>query len=207
MPDRAQNVAEVDGGYNSVTIAIRRARPASPPPARAIIPTAPASPPRQQYRAATDLNAKQFIRLATQVAAAMKAGLAMQLVCGEIEIAIGADRQGIGPADARIADQGRPLAAIEHPDRIVFVITGEDTPTIILGNAIRRALAPQATNRTPKLLFRHRRIAQHRRGHGMQGAARERPIVEHAAIGARRDRVAGDGDRRRRPVGWAVHQH
>ncbi|PAV65906.1 hypothetical protein WR25_20074 [Diploscapter pachys] len=137
----------------------------------------------------------------------MKAGLAVKLVRGEIEIAIGADRQGIGPADARIADQGRPFAVIEHPDRIMFVITGEDAAPIVLGNAIRRAFAPHAANRAGQCLLGHRWIAQHRRGHGMERAARQRPVIEHAAIGAQRDRVAGDGDRRRGPAGRAVHQH
>nr|NKR04674.1 hypothetical protein [Escherichia coli] len=79
VPDRAQNVADVDGGYNSVTIAARRARPASPPPAWATFPKAAASAPRKQHWAAVDLNPEQLIRVAAQVAAAMKARLAMKL--------------------------------------------------------------------------------------------------------------------------------
>lgn len=48
---------------------------------------------------ASGFTTEQFIWLTPQVAAAMKAGLAIELVSGEIEIATGTDRQGIGPVD------------------------------------------------------------------------------------------------------------
>jgi hypothetical protein len=69
----------------------------------------------QQHRARVHLHAEQGIRFVPQVLTLVELGLAVELVDREIQVAIGRQRQGVGPQQARVVDNGLVAAVCSPP--------------------------------------------------------------------------------------------
>src|SRR5271170_6956260 len=105
------------------------------------------SPPRQAWRRAStepavkrlrlfegdgrrvDLEAEQGVGFHAQVLAVVELHLAVDLVGGEIEIAVRPHRHRVRPKNPRIVGDGPPLTVrLPLADAVVLVVAGVDAP-------------------------------------------------------------------------------
>lgn len=84
----------------------------------------------------------------------------MQLVDGEVEVAIRSDRQGIRPKNSRVLRDSLPLTAgLELPDTIPFVVSSVNASLVVRLKPVRSALFSQIDYRLGECFFRRRPIS------------------------------------------------
>jgi hypothetical protein len=99
-------------------------------------------------RRSIDAGAKDYAGFLAQVLAAIEACLPVQLLRGEVQVAVRADRKSVGPQYARIMHQVTPAPVRpEAVDDVVFIVTDVDVTSSIGLQPIRGAFVAQVFHR------------------------------------------------------------
>ncbi len=143
-----------------------------------------------------DLDAEQQVGLLAEVAAIVEDSLALELVRGDVEVAVVGEAEGVGPEQGGVVGQQLEAAVGgDDVDGVALVVAGVDVAGGVGLEAVGGALAGDQVDGGGDLRGGQVLVAQGGGADAVELAAGERAVEEARAVGAEGDAV-GPGDER-----------
>ena len=122
------------------------------------------------------LKAKQHVGLPAQILSIVEYGTAFDLICGEVEISVGGERERIGPEHSRVVNQRLDLTGFgSTPHGIMLVVAEIDAPFGVRFESVAGAEVKRDYVRVRIPLIREPRKKSFK-GSGAAASLRDNPV-------------------------------